>query len=253
VEIYNFLSCLVSWFTQFLVFVYAKLGTAIALVSVVDKDGGKNGIVHCNIKNETPFKLETNYKNYYSLVVDGQLDRETDSYYNVTIIARDDGEPALMSTKEFTVYVSDVNDNSPQFSEPVFNVYLKENTPVGKVLKRVSAFDADTDQNAQLSYSVIESKSNLQLLAMVNINSETGDITSLQSFNYEELKTFQFKVQATDSGVPPLSSNVTVNIFILDENDNNPTILAPYSEHGSVNSERRNTRVCGLNFELKCF
>lgn len=72
---------------------------------------------------------------------------------------------------------------------------------------------------------------------MVNINSETGDIISLQSFNYEELKTFQFKVQATDSGVPPLSSNVTVNVLILDENDNNPTILAPYSEHGSVNSE----------------
>ncbi|KAF7648857.1 hypothetical protein LDENG_00150980 [Lucifuga dentata] len=72
---------------------------------------------------------------------------------------------------------------------------------------------------------------------MVNINSETGDIISLQSFNYEETKTFQFKVQATDSGVPPLSNNVTVNVFILDENDNSPTVLAPYSEHGSVNSE----------------
>ncbi|KAI9538914.1 hypothetical protein NQZ68_008991 [Dissostichus eleginoides] len=72
---------------------------------------------------------------------------------------------------------------------------------------------------------------------MLNINSETGDIVSLQSFNYEELNTFQFKVQATDSGVPPLSSNVTVNVLILDENDNNPTILAPYSEHSSVNSE----------------
>ncbi|KAF3838328.1 hypothetical protein F7725_010096 [Dissostichus mawsoni] len=62
---------------------------------------------------------------------------------------------------------------------------------------------------------------------MVNINSETGDIVSLQSFNYEELNTFQFKVQATDSGVPPLSSNVTVNVLILDENDNNPTISRP--------------------------
>ncbi|KAG7228976.1 hypothetical protein INR49_013269 [Caranx melampygus] len=72
---------------------------------------------------------------------------------------------------------------------------------------------------------------------MLNINSETGDIVSLQSFNFEEIKTFQFKVQATDSGVPPLSSNVTVNVFILDENDNSPSVLAPYSEHGSVNSE----------------
>uniref|UniRef100_A0A3P9MWL3 Cadherin domain-containing protein n=1 Tax=Poecilia reticulata TaxID=8081 RepID=A0A3P9MWL3_POERE len=214
-----------------------KLGTAIALVSVVDRDGGKNGVIHCNVKNKTPFKLETNYKNYYSLVVDSQLDREADSYYNVTIIASDDGKPTLTSTKDFTVFVSDVNDNYPQFSDSVFNVYLKENAPVGTVLKRVSALDADIDQNAQVSFSVAESIGNMQLSSMVNINSETGDIISLQSFNFEELKTFQFKVQATDAGVPPLSSNVTINVFILDENDNNPAILAPYSEHGSVNSE----------------
>ncbi|XP_015830849.3 protocadherin alpha-8 [Nothobranchius furzeri] len=214
----------------------AKAGTAIALVSVQDKDGGKNGEVHCQIKNESPFKLETNYRNYYSLVVDGELDRETNSYYNVTIFATDGGTPSLTSTKEFTVYISDVNDNFPRFSASVINVYLKENTPVGTVLTTFTATDSDTDQNAQFRYSVIESNST-PLSAMVNINSETGDIISLQSFNYEELKTFQFKVQATDSGVPPLSSNVTVNVLILDENDNNPTILAPYSELGSVNSE----------------
>ncbi|XP_074530802.1 protocadherin alpha-8-like [Halichoeres trimaculatus] len=216
----------------------AKIGTAVALVSVLDRDGGKNGVVHCDIKNGGPFKLETNYKNYYSLVVDGQLDRESASQYNVTITATDDGAPALTSTTDITVYISDVNDNSPRFSDTSLNIYLKENSPVGAVLKRVTAEDDDIDQNAQVSYSIIESQSNsLPLSAMININSETGDIVSLQSFNYEELKTFQFKVQATDSGVPPLSSNVTVNVLILDENDNNPTILAPYSEHGSVNSE----------------
>ncbi|XP_037635744.1 protocadherin alpha-8-like isoform X9 [Sebastes umbrosus] len=216
----------------------AKIGTAVALVSVLDRDGGKNGAVHCDIQNDSPFKLETNYKNYYSLVVDGQLDRESASHYNVTITATDDGIPALTSTSELTVHISDVNDNAPSFSDMLVNIYLKENSPVGAVLKRVSAVDADIDQNGQVSYSIIESNTNsLPLSAMVNINSETGDIVSLQSFNYEELKTFQFKVQATDSGVPPLSSNVTVNVCILDENDNNPNILAPYSEHGSVNSE----------------
>uniref|UniRef100_A0A8C5G2B2 Protocadherin alpha-8-like n=1 Tax=Gouania willdenowi TaxID=441366 RepID=A0A8C5G2B2_GOUWI len=216
----------------------AKIGTAIALVSVLDRDGGKNGIVHCNIKNSSPFKLETNYKNYYSLVTQEPLDRETNSYLNVTIIATDDGVPALTSTKDIGVYISDVNDNYPEFSDALISVYLKENSPVGAVLKRVSAVDADIEQNAQVSYSIIESNHNLlPLSTMININSESGDIVSLQSFNFEELKTFQFKVQATDSGVPPLSSNVTVNVFILDENDNSPAVLAPYSEHGSVNSE----------------
>uniref|UniRef100_UPI003AB0CC14 protocadherin alpha-3-like n=1 Tax=Centroberyx gerrardi TaxID=166262 RepID=UPI003AB0CC14 len=216
----------------------AKLGTAIALVSVIDKDGGNNGVVHCHFKNDVPFKLETNYKNYYSLVVDRPLDRENVSQYNVTVIATDEGIPALTSTSNLNVYISDVNDNSPRFSETLINVYVKENSPVGRVIQTVSAIDDDVDKNSHVSYSFLDSNSNsLPLSTMVNINSETGDIVSLQSFNFEEFKSFQFKVQATDSGVPPLSSNVTVNVFILDENDNSPGILAPYSEHGSVNSE----------------
>ncbi|KAM4621832.1 protocadherin alpha-6-like [Polymixia lowei] len=216
----------------------AKTGTAIALVSVLDKDGGKNGIVHCEIENKTPFKLETNYKNYYSLVVDGSLDREIESQYNLTITATDEGTPALSSVSVITVIVSDVNDNSPQFTEPTINVYVSENGQVGRVIKTVSAVDADFGQNGDVSYSLLDSNTNsVPLSTMVNINSDTGDIVNLQSFNYEELKTFQFKVQATDSGIPPLSSNATVNVFILDENDNIPGILAPYSEHGSVNSE----------------
>ncbi|XP_070769954.1 protocadherin alpha-4-like [Enoplosus armatus] len=216
----------------------ADVGTAIALVSFVDKDGGKNGEVKCKILNQVPFKLETNYKNYYSLVVDGALDREITSTYNVTISATDEGTPPLSKTRVITVQVSDVNDNSPRFSESVVNVYVKENSKVGVIIKTVFAFDADIDQNGQVRYSFLDGNSNsVAVSTMVNVNSETGDIVSLQSFNYEELKTFQFKVQATDSGVPPLSSNVTVNVCILDENDNNPTILAPYSEHGSVNSE----------------
>uniref|UniRef100_A0A3Q3LB97 Cadherin domain-containing protein n=1 Tax=Mastacembelus armatus TaxID=205130 RepID=A0A3Q3LB97_9TELE len=215
-----------------------KAGTAIALVSVLDKDGGKNGEVHCTIDDKTPFKLETNYKNYYSLVVDGVLDRESVSQYNVTITASDAGSPSLSSTGVINIQVSDVNDNAPTFSSPYINIYVKENSHVGSVLKSVSAFDADMDENGHMNYYVLESNTNsVPLSTMININSETGDIVSLQSFNYEELKTFQFKVQATDSGVPPLSSNVTVNVFILDENDNSPAILAPYSEHGSVNSE----------------
>ncbi|XP_063732619.1 protocadherin alpha-8-like [Eleginops maclovinus] len=216
----------------------AVVGTAIALVSVLDKDGGKNGEVKAAIANDVPFKLDTNYRNYYSLVVNGPLDRETISEYNVVIVATDGGTPSLSSTNIVTVHVSDVNDNPPRFSEPLVNIYVTENNPVGAVIKTVSAVDVDISQNAQLRYSFLQNKNeSVPLSTMLNINSETGDIVSLQSFNYEELKTFQFKVQATDSGVPPLSSNVTVNVLILDENDNNPTILAPYSEHGSVKSE----------------
>ncbi|XP_069026655.1 protocadherin alpha-13-like isoform X15 [Embiotoca jacksoni] len=215
----------------------ADVGSVVALVTVTDKDGGKNGLTRCKLVGSTPFKLNSNYKNYYSLIVDGPLDREAWSHYNITIAANDEGTPSLSSTSVINVQVSDVNDNAPRFLEPVFNIYVKENSPVGASLYAITAIDPDINENAKVTYSLQGDSKTIPITSFININSETGDIVSLQSFNYEELKTFQFKVQATDSGVPPLSSNVTVNVLILDENDNNPTVLAPYSEHGSMNSE----------------
>ncbi|XP_077433277.1 protocadherin alpha-2-like isoform X9 [Vanacampus margaritifer] len=216
----------------------ADIGTAIALVSVLDKDGGKNGVVKVVIANESPFKLDTNYRNYYSLTVNGLLDRETEAHYNVTIVACDEGTPSMSSTSVVYIDISDVNDNAPHFSKPIMNIYIKENSHPGAVISRVTALDDDINENGDLTYSLMQSSTDsIPLTTMININSESGDIVSLQSFDYEKIKTCQFKVQATDSGVPPLSRNVTVNIFILDENDNSPAILAPYSEHGSVNSE----------------
>uniref|UniRef100_A0AAQ5X5M9 Cadherin domain-containing protein n=1 Tax=Amphiprion ocellaris TaxID=80972 RepID=A0AAQ5X5M9_AMPOC len=215
----------------------ADIGSVVALVTVTDKDGGKNGQIRCKLVGSAPFKLNSNYKNYYSLVVDGPLDREMCPFYNVTITASDEGSPSLSSTSVVNVEISDVNDNAPRFLEPVINIYVKENSPVGAHIYAITAVDPDINENARVTYSLAGDSKSIPITSFVNINSDTGDIISLQSFNYEELKTFQFKVQATDSGVPPLSSNVTVNVLILDENDNNPTILAPYSEHGSVNSE----------------
>ncbi|XP_066515265.1 uncharacterized protein [Hoplias malabaricus] len=216
----------------------SALGTVVALVTVTDKDSGKNGVSKVEISGSAQFKLTSSYKNYYSLVVDGPLDRESTSQYDITITATDEGSPPLSSSTVITVEVSDVNDNAPLFPEPVINVYVKENGPVGAVISTVSALDPDVGENARITYSLLESsRSAAPVSSLVNIDSESGHIHTLQSFNFEEMKTFEFRVQATDSGLPPLSSNVSVQVFVLDENDNSPGILAPYSEHGSVNTE----------------
>uniref|UniRef100_A0A3B5L6R0 Protocadherin 2 alpha c n=1 Tax=Xiphophorus couchianus TaxID=32473 RepID=A0A3B5L6R0_9TELE len=218
----------------------APVDTMVGLLTVKDPDAEKNGVVQVKILNSVPFKIKNTYKNHYSLVVDGALDREKVSEYNVTITAMDEGLPPLSSTRVITVHVSDVNDNAPRFKERVMDIFVKENGPVGDAVYTLTADDPDLDENGKVTFSVISNNNNQRhndIGSVVNVKADTGEIISLQSFNYEELKTVQFIVQATDSGVPPLSSNVTVNILILDENDNNPTILAPYSEHGSVNSE----------------
>ncbi|XP_035378448.1 protocadherin alpha-2-like [Electrophorus electricus] len=216
----------------------SAVGTVVALVTVTDKDSGENGNAKAYLSDSVPFKLKPSYKNYYSLVVDGPLDRESRSHYNITVTATDEGSPSLSNTTLIAVDVSDVNDNAPHFPECAVNVYVNENSEIGAVIYTVSAFDPDVGDNAMISYSLQESaKTGLVTTSFVSINSDNGDIHSLQSFNYEEMKSFQFKILATDSGVPPLSSNMTVNVFIVDKNDNIPMILAPYSEHGSVNTE----------------
>ena len=90
-------------------------------------------------------------------MVDGPLDRETASEYNVSpsqLLMR--GLRLSSSTSVITVHVSDVNDNAPRLlAEPVNNVYVKENSPVGSVIHTVSAFDPDLNENAKVSYSYI--------------------------------------------------------------------------------------------------
>jgi len=216
----------------------SKIGTAVALITISDKDGGKNGVVHCSIVGQVPFKIESSYKNYYSLVVDGALDREEIAHFNITIIGSDEGTPSLSSISVITVHISDVNDNAPRFPEAVLNVFLKENSTAGAIIATVTAQDPDINTNAHISYTLVNrDKTVLPFVSMIDINSESGDLYSKLSFNYEDLKSFQFEIQATDSGLPSLSSSLIVNVFITDENDNSPVILPPYSDHGSVNTQ----------------
>ncbi|XP_058852115.1 protocadherin alpha-8-like isoform X8 [Acipenser ruthenus] len=211
----------------------AKIGTVIALISVSDKDGGKNGNVNCQIIETYPFKLLKSFQNYYSLILEGVLDRERVSEYNVTITATDEGSPPLSLTQIITFQVSDVNDNAPFFPQSVVTVYQKENAPTGSILLTVNASDPDLDRNAIVTYSLLESAIHgVPVTTFINVDSVSGNVYSMQSFNYEELKVFQFHVQADDSGDPQLTSNVTVNVFILDENDNSPVILTPHFNVG---------------------
>ncbi|KAI5086742.1 protocadherin 1 alpha 3 precursor, partial [Silurus meridionalis] len=196
----------------------ASIGTTILTVSAADADDGNNGEVSYSILTRT--------------VVNEALDRERVSQYYVTIVANDEGTPSLSSSTVITMYVSDVNDNAPLFPAHVININVKENSPVGGLLASVTARDLDIGENAFVSYSLFDVESG-KVSNLMNINSHTGELYSLKTFDYEEMNRLQFKVQATDSGVPPLSSNVTINVFILDENDNSPVFLPPYSDPGS--------------------
>ncbi|KAM8732174.1 protocadherin gamma-A12-like isoform 17-T17 [Acanthopagrus schlegelii] len=213
-------------------------GTEVGIINVQDRDSESNGQVRCSIQQGAPFKLVPSIKNYYSLVTTGQLDRELVSDYNITITATDEGSPPLSSSKSVQLSVADINDNPPVFEDQSYSAYVSENNKPGSTLCSVTARDPDWRQNGTVIYSVLPGEVNgAPVSSYVSVNGDTGVIHAVRSFDYEQLRSFKVQVMARDNGSPPLSSNVTVSVFVSDVNDNSPQILYPAPEGNSFMTE----------------
>ncbi|KAK2116773.1 Protocadherin gamma-A12 [Saguinus oedipus] len=171
------------------------LGTQLLVVNATDPDEGVNG--------EVPS-------------------------YNITVTATDRGTPPLSTETHISLNVADTNDNPPVFPQASYSAYVPENNLRGASLISMTAHDPDCEENAQITYSLAEDTiQGAPLSSYVSINSDTGVLYALHSFDYEQFRDLQVKVMARDNGDPPLSSNVSLSLFVLDQNDNAPEILYP--------------------------
>ncbi|KAM8910676.1 protocadherin beta-15-like [Spinachia spinachia] len=213
-------------------------GTTIAVINVDDVDSHGNGVVKCSIDSDIPFKIETSLTGYYTLVTDNFLDRESIPEYNITITVSDQGSPPLTSRKQINVKVSDVNDNPPEFDQSEYSKTVPENNSPGFSVFTLSARDADWGQNARVSYFLEEKEINgAALSSLVSLNSESGVIHAVRSFDFEQVKWIEFNVTARDAGSPPLSSVAIVRLIVQDVNDNPPQVLYPVQTGGSLVAE----------------
>ncbi|XP_028815758.1 protocadherin beta-16-like [Denticeps clupeoides] len=215
------------------------MDTVIAVVSVSDKDSGENGVVDVHISDKLPFVLKSSSDNYYELIISETLDREKASEYDIMITVTDRGSPPLSDNETITLEVLDVNDNVPQFPKSFYTIPVMENNAPGALLSSLTAFDPDLRENQFLVYFIIEKEIlNTSVSMLFSINPENGNLYALKTFDFEIEKEFTFHVEARDSGVPALSSNVTVHIIVMDQNDNTPVIVSPWRAHGSVVEEK---------------
>ncbi|XP_047412902.1 protocadherin beta-5-like [Sciurus carolinensis] len=202
--------------------------TVVAIFSVSDPDSGDNGRMVCSIQNDLPFLLKPTFKNFYTLVTEGPLDRESRAQYNITITVTDLGTPRLETEHSITVLVSDVNDNAPAFSQTFYTLSVRENNSPALHIGSVSATDRDSGSNAQLTYSLLPPQDpHLPLASLVSINADNGQLFALRALDFEALQAFEFRVGATDHGSPALSSQTLVRVVVLDDNDNSPFVLYP--------------------------
>nr|XP_025873579.1 protocadherin beta-7-like [Vulpes vulpes] len=208
--------------------------TVVAVFKIRDRDSGNNAKMVCSIQDDLPFILKPSVENFYTLVTESPLDRESQAEYNITITVSDLGTPRLQTQHTITVTVSDVNDNAPAFSQTTYTLRVRENNSPALHIGTVSATDRDAGANAQVTYSLLPPRDpQLPLASLVSINADNGQLFALRSLDYEALQAFEVRVGAADRGSPALSSQALVRVLVLDDNDNAPFVLYPL-QNGSA-------------------
>ncbi|XP_058479118.1 protocadherin-8 [Solea solea] len=201
----------------------------VALISTSDSDSGSNGYVRPSLLGHEHFTLQQAYGDSFMIITTTTLDREKIPEYNLTVVAEDLGSPPFKTVRHYTIRVIDENDNPPLFSKSIYEVSVLENNIPGSYVTTVVARDADEGKNAKVSYKLIDSEveGGSLVSTYVSIDSLSGSLFTLRSFDYETLEQIELVIQAEDNGSPSLSSTSTIRIRVVDQNDNYPYFTFP--------------------------
>lgn len=201
----------------------------VALISTSDRDSGSNGYVRISLLGHEHFTLQQAYGDTFMIITSTALDREKIPEYNLTVVAEDLGNPPFKTVRQYTIRVTDENDNPPLFSKSVYEVSVMENNIPGSYVTTVVARDVDTGKNAKVSYKLIDADvpGGSPLSTYVSVDSLSGSLYTLRSFDHETLQQIELVIQAEDKGSPSLSSTSTIRIRVVDQNDNYPYFTFP--------------------------
>ncbi|XP_064159770.1 protocadherin Fat 3a isoform X4 [Anguilla rostrata] len=200
--------------------VYENTGTKALLTRLQANDPDEG------INRKVVYSLVDSADGFFSIdkssgivVLEKLLDRELQSFYNITVQASDQGVGVkLFSQVNVTITVLDINDNPPVFERRDYLATVPEDVSLGMEVLRVYAASKDIGTNAEISYSIRSGNER----GKFQIDTATGTITVSKALDFETCKDYFLTVEARDGGTPPLSAVTTVNINLTDVNDNAP-------------------------------
>ncbi|XP_039532708.1 protocadherin Fat 3-like [Pimephales promelas] len=217
-------------------------GTRFPLEIAEDLDVGSNSLKTYSLSNNNFFRLNLktlkNGRQIPELVLDKSLDREKQSVHKLILTALDGGNPVKSGTSLLQIIVQDFNDNEPTFEVSAYKASVVESAVVGSNVIKIKATDLDEGPNGEIQYSFSAHTPELVRNAFT-VNAETGEITVTEKLDYETTKSYTFDVCAKDKGNPELEGQSSVQIDIIDENDNPPEIIltslpSPVPENATV-------------------
>ncbi|XP_014882498.1 protocadherin gamma-A11-like [Poecilia latipinna] len=227
----------------------ALIGTTFTLDRATDLDVGENSLKAYSLNPSDIFSLKSvnqmdDGKNI-EMVLNAQLDREKNELLTLVLTAVDGGDPQMTGTMQIIINVLDANDNAPVFKQPVYKAFIKEDQPIGTVIIRITATDADEGANGRISYSI--SAMTDQGHGLFKIDKGSGEVTLNGKIDYEKAKNYEVNLRASDDGGLTGSSKLIVDI--IDVNDNRPDIHIMSKSNMISEDAKPNTVVTIINVE----
>ena len=157
------------------------------------------------------------FSNDLNLVLKVHLDYEVTKYYELYLVAKDNG--GLKAVKRLTIRVIDENDNSPVCEKSLFIESVYENEAARRFLQ-IRASDADSGLNGQLHYSIDVSNTET-VQSLFEIDSRHGWLSAKQPLDYEKRVMYDLIVKVNDSNENnSFTTYCTARLNVLDVNDN---------------------------------
>ncbi|NWZ95637.1 PCD23 protein, partial [Nesospiza acunhae] len=196
-----------------------EVGFLVHHIVAKDPDEGRNGQVTYHILSGNENKAFVLDKITGLLTTAQFLDREVQERYSLTVMALDDGSPALSATQVLTIIVLDVNDEAPEFLKQLYETAVPENRDLGEFVVRVEAVDRDAGLNSLLQYEILPGAG----YEKFKMTSDSGELVTAASLDRETQEVFSIKGSSChDLGSPSRSSTAQLYLTVLDENDHNP-------------------------------
>ncbi|NXU43818.1 PCD23 protein, partial [Drymodes brunneopygia] len=196
-----------------------EVGFLVHHLIAKDPDEGRNGQVTYHILSGNENKAFVLDKITGLLTTARLLDHEVQEHYSLTVMALDDGSPALSATQVLTIIVLDVNDETPVFLKQLYETAVRENQDPGEFVIRVEAVDHDAGLNSLLQYKILPGPG----YEKFKMNSDSGELITATSLDRETQGVFSIKGSSChDLGSPSRSSTAQLHLTVLDENDHSP-------------------------------
>ena len=209
-----------------------SINSSYPIEGAIDIDtGNNNGIQSYEINPPSDTFGLSAVKNEISdvftlrIFVKKQLDREIQDSYQVTIIAKDGGDPILTGTVTITISVTDVNEFAPEFSKSLYNITIEEDTEANLVILTLNATDRDSGNNGLVTYRIYEHQAGAaEIMEYFHVEQSTGEVKLKQQLVYQKGHFYKFTVEALDNAEQPLMTRADVHVHVKDAKNNAPII-----------------------------